>query len=66
VEFRNESRGKRSRGGKMLSRDLFLADAKNSKLDIAPVGEETENVVNDLNKIEPAMLERLKELSVPK
>jgi hypothetical protein len=51
----------------MLPRSLFLADAKNLKLDREPVtGKETENVVNDLNKIEPAMLERLKELSVPK
>jgi tripartite-type tricarboxylate transporter receptor subunit TctC len=45
----------------------FLADAKKSKLDIEPVtGEEMAKVVNDLYKIEPAMLERLKEVLLPK
>jgi tripartite-type tricarboxylate transporter receptor subunit TctC len=45
----------------------FLADAKKSKLDIEPVsGEEMEKVVNDLYKIEPSMLARLKEVLLPK
>lgn len=45
----------------------FLADAKKSKLDIEPVtGEEMAKVVNELYKIEPAMLERLKEVLLPK
>jgi tripartite-type tricarboxylate transporter receptor subunit TctC len=45
----------------------FLADAKKSKLDIAPVaGEEMEKVVRGLYEIEPAMLARLKEVLLPK
>jgi len=45
----------------------FLADAKKSKLDIAPVaGEEMEKVVHGLYQIEPAMLARLKEVLLPK
>jgi tripartite-type tricarboxylate transporter receptor subunit TctC len=45
----------------------FLADARKSKLDIEPVtGEEMEKVVNELYKIDPAMLARLKEVLLPK
>lgn len=45
----------------------FLADAKKSRLDIDPVsGEEMAKVLNDLYKIEPSMLARLKEVLLPK
>lgn len=45
----------------------FLADAKKSKLDIEPVsGEEMEKLVNELYKIEPSMIARLKDVLVPK
>ena len=45
----------------------FLADAKKTKLDIEPVsGEEVDQVVRDLYKIEPGMLARLKEVLLPK
>ena len=45
----------------------FLADAKRSKLDIEPVaGEELEKVVQDLYKIDPPMLARLKEVLLAK
>jgi tripartite-type tricarboxylate transporter receptor subunit TctC len=45
----------------------FLADAKKSKLDIEPVaGEELEKVVQDLYKIDPATLARLKDVLMPK
>jgi tripartite-type tricarboxylate transporter receptor subunit TctC len=45
----------------------FLADAKRTKLDIDAVsGEEVEQVVQDLYKIEAPMLARLKEVLLPK
>jgi tripartite-type tricarboxylate transporter receptor subunit TctC len=45
----------------------FLADAKKSKLDIEPVaGQELEKLVQNLYKIDPAMLARLKEVLLPK
>jgi tripartite-type tricarboxylate transporter receptor subunit TctC len=45
----------------------FLADAKKSKLDIEPVaGEELQKLVQDLYKIDPSTLTRLKEVLLPK
>jgi tripartite-type tricarboxylate transporter receptor subunit TctC len=45
----------------------FLADARKSRLDIEPVsGEDMARVVNDLYKIEPAMMAKLKEVLLPK
>ena len=45
----------------------FLADAKKSKLDIEPVaGEELQKLVQDLYKIDPSTLARLKEVLLPK
>ena len=45
----------------------FAADAKKSKLDIDPVaGEELEKLVQDLYKIDPSTLARLKEVLLPK
>jgi len=45
----------------------FLADAKKSKLDIEPVaGEEVQKLVQDLYKIDPSTLARLKEVLLPK
>jgi tripartite-type tricarboxylate transporter receptor subunit TctC len=41
----------------------FLADAKKSKLDINPLtGEELEETVRDIFKLEPALTEKLKEI----
>jgi tripartite-type tricarboxylate transporter receptor subunit TctC len=45
----------------------FLADAKKSKLDIEPVaGEELQKLVQDLYKLDPSTLARLKEVLLPK
>jgi tripartite-type tricarboxylate transporter receptor subunit TctC len=45
----------------------FLADAKKSKLDIESVaGEELQKLVQDLYKIDPSTLARLKEVLLPK
>lgn len=41
----------------------FLADAKKSQLDINPLtGEELEENVRDIFKLEPALTEKLKEI----
>jgi tripartite-type tricarboxylate transporter receptor subunit TctC len=45
----------------------FLADAKKSKLDIEPVaGEELQKLVQNLYKLDPLTLARLKEVLLPK
>jgi hypothetical protein len=45
----------------------FLADAKKSKLDIEPVaGEELQKLVQNLYKLDPSTLARLKEVLLPK